>query len=211
MADLMEIRVTADRLARESRRPKRGEVELRTVSARAAVSDGVDNELNGMASVFDEVYPVWDFDEVFRAGAFSKTLKEMKKIFMYYGHDSNRVLASRSNGSLELTETANGLKVRAALPDTTDGRDTITLVRGGYVEEMSIGFSAIKEEWTWGKRGERDLREILEAKLYEVSVVALGANGATYIRACDAPTDADAYRALKDFERWLEVAESVPL
>lgn len=187
---LTETRTTADRLAREERRPARGEIEMRTFGvSRPAESRGgfgIDTRedgrlvLSGEASVFDHVYRVWDFEEVIRRGAFRKTLQEQKDVFAFWSHDTTQVLGRTLNGSLVLSESETGLMDEIHPPDTTLGRDVLTLVRGGYVGGQSFGFEVIKESWT--QRSEQpDLREVLEVRLLEVSPCAMGANDAAWI------------------------------
>lgn len=58
-----------------------------------------------------------------------------------YRHDKTRVLANTANDTLKLVSDEIGVKFEADLPDTQDGRDVFTLVKGGYVRGMSFAMA----------------------------------------------------------------------
>lgn len=124
-------------------------------------------EIVGYAAVFNQIA----YGEVIRPGAFSKTLRESKEIKAYWGHDSNEVLASRANGTLELSEDDTGLFVviRPNL-DTTWGRNALASVSRGDVDKMSFRFSpiAVSQETIDGQQ----VDVVKEVRLWEVSPVA---------------------------------------
>jgi uncharacterized protein len=119
------------------------------------------------------------FVEFFRRGAFTRTLNERSHdIRAFYGHDQNRILGRQSNGRLRLQENAEGLwVVIMPPPDTQDGRDVITNVQNRNLDGMSIGFRLYERETgeRWDPYAKPPLREILEAQLLEVSIVAMPA------------------------------------
>ena len=192
--DLLQVRVTPDDLAEERRRPVAGEAEVRSFGFSVADKtaeqrdDGGDDDdgkkgLAGVASTFGDAYQVWDFDEVVVRGAFAKTLVDANSDkYAFWSHDSALVLGREQNKSLILKESDKGLEVEIFPPDTQVGRDAETLVRDGFVDKMSFGFYVIEDRWT-KREGKRDLREILEAVLLEVSIVAFPANSQTSIVA----------------------------
>ena len=73
-----------------------------------------------------------------------------------------------------LDEDEKGLRSRIFPPDTTDGRDILALIRGGYMTQMSFGFTLDDDGEFIDQQNK--LREIIAVKrLYDVSVVTLPA------------------------------------
>lgn len=106
------------------------------------------------------------FTETISKGAFRNLDK--RDIKLYYNHDKSMPLARTQNGTLTLNEDEKGLKFRAELPNTTLGNDVKELLRVGTLTgEMSFGFIATREKWSEKK----DQRDVLEAELYEISIV----------------------------------------
>src|SRR4029453_3255926 len=119
------------------------------------------------------------FVETIRPGAFTRTLREKAHdIRAFYGHDQNRILGRQNNGRLVLQDDPHGLRAEITPdPDTQDGRDVITNVRNGNLDGMSFAFRLYDPDkgpgWKWDPTP--PLREILEAEVLEVSVVAMPA------------------------------------
>ena len=61
-------------------------------------------------------------------------------VFMNLGHRRDRLLGRFPDGGLVLTNTTAALRFDLTLPDTSDGRDTATLIRGGILQGVSIEF-----------------------------------------------------------------------
>src|SRR5690606_25464641 len=89
---------------------------------------------------------------------------------------------------LEMREDDRGLYVKARIADTTLGRDAMALFEAEVVDELSIGYDAVVEEWD-NDRGVRLLREI---KLWEFSPVTWAANELARITAVKHASDLDA-------------------
>lgn len=109
------------------------------------------------------------FWEVLKPGCFTKTLRESKDILALYGHDHNQILARTKNNSLVFEDKEDGLHFSLEVPETTQGNDVLEMVRSGLVDGCSFGFSAVKENHDFD--GKNDIRTIVEARLYEVSIV----------------------------------------
>lgn len=108
-------------------------------------------------------------DEVILArGAFRKTLLERKKPFpVLWNHDR----ANPIGKTLEISEDSIGLRFQAQLNlDLLLAKDVFSNIRAGVVDEMSIGFSSVKDEED-GKK-----LTIKEARLFELSPVSIAAN-----------------------------------
>ena len=114
-------------------------------------------------------------------GCFTKTLQESRDILGLYDHTTGNLLGRTSNGSLRFNDTDAGLEFEIDLPDTQLGRDTYEMCRSGLLSSCSFGFSCVREDWTYENNVET--RIILEARLYEVSIVAQPAYPQTNVSA----------------------------
>lgn len=114
-------------------------------------------------------------------GCFTKTLQESRDILGLYDHNVGNLLCRTSNGSLRFNDTDAGLEFDIDLPDTQLGRDTYEMCRSGLLSSCSFGFSAVKDEWLY--ENNEETRIIVEARLYEVSIVAQPAYPTTSVSA----------------------------
>lgn len=130
----------------------------------------------GYASVFNVGYDVAGiFTETVNPTAFNSTLRAERKIHLLALHDGVP-LASTQSGTLRLRADDHGLAVRAELDLRSPWAQTIaSALERGDMDEMSFGFQTLADEWNDGHTE----RELLEVKLFEVSVVPRGANPAT--------------------------------
>ncbi|MEM4260542.1 MAG: HK97 family phage prohead protease [Candidatus Woesearchaeota archaeon] len=105
------------------------------------------------------------FREVLRKGCFTKTILE-NRIYALINHNSDKCLGNSKSGTLVFNDTDNYLECRIEINDKVSfARDLYECVSRGDVVGLSFGFSAIKENWD----NTNNIREIKEAKLYEVS------------------------------------------
>lgn len=109
------------------------------------------------------------FQEVVRAGAAKKTIQE-SDISALFNHDPNLLLGRRSNGTLRLEETEEGVRYEIDLPNTTVGRDVAELLRRGDITGSSFGFRAISDEWGETEDG-FPLRTLTEVSVRDVGMV----------------------------------------
>jgi HK97 family phage prohead protease len=121
------------------------------------------------------------FKEQFIQGAFANSLRK-NPVFAFWSHDTAKILGSTRNGSLEIKEDDLGLNFKVTLPDTQNGKDALTLIRNKFITGMSFGFTPSVEEWN-----ESDpkmlIRTVKEARLFEVSPVAMPAYSQSYVSA----------------------------
>ncbi|RLP25299.1 HK97 family phage prohead protease [Mesorhizobium sp. YM1C-6-2] len=122
-----------------------------------------DGVFSGYASLFGRVDLGKD---VVERGAFSASLKARGAagIRMLFQHDPAEPIGVWT----EIREDARGLFVRGRLAkDVARAREVLSLMRGGALDGLSIGFRAVK-----AKNDPRSgVRRILEADLWEISVV----------------------------------------
>lgn len=138
--------------------------------------EGESAVIEGHAAIFDSLSQdlgfMFPFKERINKGAFKSSL-EKDDIRALWNHDANYVLGRNKAGTLELTETNKGLRVRIHPPDTQWARDLIESIRRGDVTQMSFGFVVEKE--TWSVEGKEDIRTLEQVKLYDVSPVTFPA------------------------------------
>ena len=110
------------------------------------------------------------FTEIIRAGAFAKSLKE-SDIRCLWNHDAERVCGRSGNSTLTLEDRADGLHFEAELPAVSWAGDLFESVSRRDAPGVSFGFIPVKDRWTFDETGNgSDTRELLEVRLFEVSV-----------------------------------------
>jgi len=135
---------------------RRGGVEVRAVGRR----------LEGYAAVFNVPASIGPFTETIRSGAFRASLAGGGDVLALADHDPTRLLARTSSGTLRLAEDTRGLHFAIDVPDTTTGRDILTMAQRGDLGGMSFGFRVTAEAWP-----APDQRELRSVDLFEISVV----------------------------------------
>lgn len=113
------------------------------------------------------------FQEVFKRGAFTDTLKNDNQKALW-SHDTSQVLGSTKNNTLRLSEDSVGLRFELDLPSTQLGNDAYELVKRGDVDGVSFGFSMQGESWDEADP-DNIIRSVTKAKLMEISPVAFPA------------------------------------
>jgi HK97 family phage prohead protease len=108
---------------------------------------GLPCKVSGYAIVFNSESESWgtdmsgrDIREIILPEAVADCLKGNPDIRLLADHDSGKVLARTASGTLSFTVDDYGVKIDAALPDTTCGRDTSVLIDRGDIDGMSFGF-----------------------------------------------------------------------
>lgn len=166
-----------DRELLQERRMHSFEVKTR------ALEDGSDEMIvEGYAAVFDSPTVLFEYNgveykEQICRGAFDKC--KMDDVIFNYNHEG-KVLARTRNHTLELEIDEKGLKVRAKLGGTEEGRKLYDEIKGGYVDRMSFAFKTEEEsfnetETMWNVRSIK--------RLYDVSAVSIPAYDDTMISA----------------------------
>lgn len=116
------------------------------------------------------------FEERFARGAFNQSLLDHPDVAFLWGHDPSRPLARVANNSLTVRSDSIGLWY-SFTPDEKSplGQEALASVSSGLVNEVSVGFSSIEEEWN--DSGKIPKRLITRAWLGEISIVLWGAYG----------------------------------
>ena len=138
--------------------------------------------VEGYAAVFDTPAVLYreggiDYKEVIDPHAFDRA--EMADVMMNYDHGGKPV-ARTKNGTLTLTVDSHGLRVRADLSGTEEGRRLYEEIRGGYLDKMSFAFVVEEDSYD---RSTHTRRILAVRRLYDVAAVALPAYDATTLSA----------------------------
>lgn len=124
-----------------------------------------DDTFEGYASVFRNKDSHGD---IMQKGAFTKTLQESKRVKVLWQHNMNIPIGK----PIAMSEDSNGLHVKAKISKTEKGKEAIILMKDGVLDEISIGFNTIKDEWD----KKNNARLIQEVKLWEFSLVTFASN-----------------------------------
>lgn len=162
----------------------------------AGPDDGLaEGQFEAYASVFGNVD---SYGDVVVKGAFADTLADWAAsgavIPLLYGHDMwdpNNNIGS----VLSAEEDDHGLKVLGQFDlEGGNGPHVYRMVKGRRLRELSFAYDVVED-----RKGEVDgqeVRELLAVKLYEVSLVPIGANDQTEVLAVKASQDAAALAAV---------------
>ena len=114
------------------------------------------------------------FRETIQPGAFTGSLAG--DIRALWQHDTARVLGRTKAGTLRLWEDDQGLAFELNPPDTQDGRDAVTLIERGDVDQMSFGFNVPPGGDSWAEDEDGiPLRKLNTVNLMEISPVTWAA------------------------------------
>lgn len=139
-------------------------------------------EIEGHAAVFGNRD---SYGDVIQPGAFARTLaNDRGRVKVLWQHDPSNPIGK----PLEMREDDTGLMVRARIADTTQGRDAMALFDAEVIDELSIGYDAIVEEYD----SEKSVRLLREIKLWEFSPVTWAANELAKITSVKQASDLDA-------------------
>lgn len=167
------------------------DVELRSL-------DGESNVVEGIAAVTEQPAMVDWYREVIDRNAFNDT--DMSDVVLNFNHNDDYLLAGTRNGSAELWVDDNGLNIRAAIIDTTQGKDVMKLVRSRLISKMSFRFVVDRDgqEWRTAEDGVEERRITKIAKLYDTSLVVFPAYPTTAVYARSADPLAEEHKALME-------------
>lgn len=141
-----------------------GDLEVR------AGASGEGRTIVGLAVPFDTLVEINDstgsYSERFVRGSFARTISERgpEKVKLLSQH---RHLDQPLGRAVLFREDAAGLYGEFRVSKTDRGDEALELVRDGTLDSFSIGFDVIRDDWT-----DRTVRTVLEARLFEVSLVS---------------------------------------
>lgn len=157
----------------------------------------------GHGSVFDDPHPTssWalpsDYVDVWRPGAFKKSLAEHKRRgtvpAMFFNHDWNHIVGAWAS----VAEDENGLAVEGKIAQSArqpTGEDLYELVSMGALNGLSVGFSASK-----AKIDEKTkTRELIEVDVFEISFATIPGQSAARITDVKSAQPAQLKRIVED-------------
>ena len=150
---------------------------------------------SGYASLFGRVDLGRD---VVERGAFAKSLRTRGAagVRMLFQHDPREPIGAWT----ELREDARGLFVRGRLTEgVSRSKEVLNLIRGGALDGLSIGFRAIRAK----SDGASGVRRILEADLWEISVVTFPMMPDARVERIKGFGRGRPLPTTREFERWL--------
>jgi hypothetical protein len=141
-------------------------MERKTITFSVKQLDEDAGVFEGYASTFSQ-YPD-AYGDIVDPGAFAKTLKEGgKRVKILWNHNVQEPIGK----PLEMREDENGLYIKGKLSlGVQRAREVLSLMKDGVINEMSIGYDAVKESFKDG------IRHLKEVKLWDVSPVTFAAN-----------------------------------
>lgn len=167
--------------------------EVRMLQMRAAEDEEM--TIEGYAAVFNEETDLGWCKEIIDSRAFDEC--DMKDCCLNYNHGQSKAIARVRNGSLKLMVDAVGLKIKARIIDTTEGKDIYKSIKEGLLDKMSFAFTVKESKWNY----DTDTRTIINIdKLFDVSIVDIPAYEGTSVFARskeEYEKDKEEYRKLK--------------
>lgn len=159
------------------------ERETRTFKVQLRGGRGV-RKITGYAALFnEESQDLGGFIEVIRPGAFRRTIEEGADVRALWNHDDSFVLGRTKSGTLRLWEDDRGLRIEIDPPDAQWAKDAVVSIERGDVDQMSFAFSVAPGGDRWSQRGGKQLRELLDVNLFDVSPVTYPAYTKTTVSA----------------------------
>lgn len=147
-----------------------------------AATDDEPPKVEGYAAVYNQQADIagWFLEEI-QEGAFDDSIKEDNVAFLIE-HDG-LPLARSGSGTLELSSDNHGLKMASELnADDPDVQRIVPKMDRGDLDKMSIGFRVLEQKWTYAQeKDEMDIRTIIKAQLFDVSIVTFPAFDGTEI------------------------------
>lgn len=171
-----------------------GEIRSKVMPIQTKADDGEDlkeGEFVGYAAVFGNID---SYGDKIAQGAFSESLAEYaakgRGVPAYWGHQMNDPMMNIGVTKAAL-EDNHGLRVHVKLDlDNPNGAQVHKLIKEGRVDQMSFAYEVEEAAWVdeAGEDGE-SFFELRKLKVFEVSVVQVGANQATELLAVKSRLD----------------------
>lgn len=138
-------------------------------------------KIRGLAAAYGKLsLDLGNFREIIQPGAFDRVLSKRKLDVVAFFDHAGQPLGRTTAGTLRLATSDRGLDYEIDPPDTTLGRDLMTLIRRRDLFGSSFAFTvdpAKGEKWEQDAKG-NTTRTITEfSGLYDVSVVTHAAYG----------------------------------
>lgn len=165
--------------------------------------------LVGYAAVFNSRTSIGPYDEMVASNAFDEfmSMPDMDVVALF--DHAGQPLGRTSNGTLQLSVDAHGLRYSVTPPDTQLGRDIMQLVKRGDVSASSFAFSLRGDGDSWNYDGPTPLRTLRNLNIHDVSPVTSPAYASTTVSArakipIILPTKEGIQPSVDEYERVIE-------
>lgn len=150
--------------------------ELRSYRAEVRVAKNEDGSrtVSGLIPYNSLSVELWGFRELIAPGAFSTALGADADVLALRDHESTLLLGRTKSGTLQLSDSPEGLRYTLKLPNTTAGNDLAESIDRGDLDSTSFGFSTIDDAWACDDDG-NVVRTLKQVELYEVSPCSFAA------------------------------------
>lgn len=138
--------------------------------------------VEGYAVVFEQETVLYEFDGVKYKEKVSRNAFDgvsLDDVVLNFNH-GGKPIARTKNSTLQLELDSTGLKVKASLKGTQEGRNTYEEVKGGYLDKMSFAFTVEKHSYD-NSTHTRTIEKL--KRLYDVAIVDIPAYEQTSISA----------------------------
>lgn len=140
--------------------------------------------IEGTPIVFDSITTIHDqfgeYQEIIERGALNEC--DLSDSRLLYNHDSNRLPLAKVPKTMTFEVGADGLHMRAELPNTEEGRSVHEAIKRGDLTGMSFAFKVPQGGDSYDERtNTRTIHKI--SKVYEVSIVPFPAYSQTSVEA----------------------------
>jgi HK97 family phage prohead protease len=147
---------------------------------RAKADDSGELIVEGIAASFNQPTVLFEYDGIeYKEQVDDRAFNEadMTDVIFNYNH-GGKVMARTRNKTLQLMVEKDGLRIRARLDGTEEGRRLYEEIQGGYIDRMSYAYT-VQEDAYDTTNHMRTVRKI--KKVYDVSAVDIPAYDTTSI------------------------------
>jgi HK97 family phage prohead protease len=156
----------------------------RRAFAECRIEPSEDNarKMTGYAVVFNSLSEnLGGFREIIKPEAVDRTLSEGLDVRALVDHDTGKIIGRTRAGTLTLRKRTKGLYIEVeADPEISYASDILRAVKRGDVTGMSFGFRTITDNWRL--EDEELVRDVLDMRISEVSIVTFPAYTATDVQ-----------------------------
>jgi len=157
------------------------QIERRSIPMELRVMNDAPRRIAGHAAVFNTPTDIGGFTESIQPGAFRDTIAG-DDIAALFNHNPSYVLGRTRNKTLRLAEDATGLYMEVDLPDTTQARDLMELIKRGDVSQQSFTFMRPgKDDEEWKRLDGHTFRTLKKLRIMDVSPVTFPAYPTTSV------------------------------
>lgn len=163
-------------------------LEARSAKVELRRTDDGDPVLDGYATVYEYPYdvaggPPWGWTEVIASGATTKSIRERDDVRLLFNHEGVPLARTKSK---TLTLVSDDIGLHTSTPQGMDMlspwvQTLASAMERGDLDEMSFAFECVRQEWN----EDYTERRVLEARLWDVSVVTYPANPAAIVQLRD--------------------------